>query len=102
MSAGYTCTTITTQPGKPARIGVAFHLDHTAWIRAISLDTDRPHLTISHGEVTAHLAAPLGPITTDSARIARDLADQAALYADALERLAAERTTTPAADSTAA
>jgi hypothetical protein len=101
VSGGYSYTSITSKADEPTRVGVSFHLDHAAWIRAVGLDSDRPHLTIDHGDVSAHIAPVPGPITQASARIARDLADQAALYADALQRLASQQDTPGAADAAA-
>jgi hypothetical protein len=98
-SGGYTYTSITSEPGQPMRIGVSFHLDRTAWIRAVGLDSERPHLTIDHGDVNAHVAPALGPITQTDAQIARELADQAALYADALQRLASTQDAEARADA---
>ena len=101
MSGGYSYTSITSEPGEPTRVGVSFHLDQTAWVRAVGLDSDRPHLTINHGDVSAHIAPVPGPITQDSARIARNLADQAAQYADALQRLANEHDAQAVSDAAA-
>jgi hypothetical protein len=101
VSGGYSYTSINSEPGKATRIGVSFHLDRAAWIAAVGLDSDRPHLTINHGDVTACIAPVPGPITQEGARIARELADQAALYADALQRLANEHDPQAAADAAA-
>jgi hypothetical protein len=101
VSGGYTYTSINSDPGKPTRIGVSFHLDNAAWIAAVGLDSDTPHLTINHGDVTAHIAPDPGPLTQEGARIARELADQATLYADALQRLADEHDPQAATDTAA-
>ena len=52
MSDGYTYTTISTRPGEPTRIAVSFYLDAAAWIVVPGAGTDRPHLSISHGDVS--------------------------------------------------
>jgi hypothetical protein len=91
VSAGYSYTTINSAPQEPTRIGVSFHLDSTAWIAACGLDNDRPHLTIDHGDVTARIAPIPDAITSTDVRIARRLADQAALYAAAVERVHAQQ-----------
>jgi hypothetical protein len=91
VSAGYSYTTITSAPEEPTRIGVSFYLDDAAWIRAIGEERERPQLSIRHGHVDADFALPPGSITEAGARIARTLADQAALYAAQVERLKAEQ-----------
>ena len=87
MSAGYTYTTISADPGEPARVGVSFYLDGRAWITVAGLDTDRPHLGVSLGEVSVRIGPASDAVTADDARIARCLADQAAIYAAEVERL---------------
>ena len=74
MSAGYTYTTISSDPGEPGRIDVSFHLDSRAWIAVCGQDDDRPQLTVSLGEVSVRICPALGPATAEDARIARDLA----------------------------
>jgi hypothetical protein len=91
MNGGYSYTAITSAPEEPTTIGVSFHLDDTAWIRAIGQERERPQLTIRHGHVTADFAPTLGPMTDSDVRIARELAEQAALYAELVERLKAEQ-----------
>jgi hypothetical protein len=91
VNGGYSYTTITSAPEEPTRIGVSFYLDDTAWIRAIGQERERPQLSIRHGHVDADFALPPGPITEAGARIARELAEQAVLYADLVERLKAEQ-----------
>ncbi len=88
MSAGYTYTTISTDPGEPGRIDVSFHLDSRAWIAVCGPDDDRPQLPVSLGEASVRFCPTLGPATAEDARIARDLASKAADYATAVERLA--------------
>jgi hypothetical protein len=90
MSDGYTYTTLNARRGEPARIDLSFHLDGSAWLSVPGDDTDKPHLLISHGDVSARIS-PADPdhVTEQDARIARQLADQAAAYAAAIERLAA-------------
>jgi hypothetical protein len=89
MSAGYTYTTISADPGEPARVGVSFYLDGRAWITVAGLDTDRPHLGVSLGEVSVRFCPTLGPASAEDARIARDLASKATEYAAAVGQLAA-------------
>lgn len=89
MSAGYTYTTISTDPGEPGRIGVSFYLDSRAWITVCGQETGRPHLSVALGEVSVNVSPAPGPATAEDARIARDLASKAADYAAAVEQLAA-------------
>ncbi|HEY1914614.1 MAG TPA: hypothetical protein VGH27_03470 [Streptosporangiaceae bacterium] len=91
MSGGYSYTTITSAPEEPTRIGVSFYLDDAAWIRAVGEERERPQLSIRHGHVDADFAPTLGPITDTDVRIARQLAEQAALYAGLVERLKANQ-----------
>jgi hypothetical protein len=91
VSGGYSYTTINSAPEEPTQIGVSFHLDDTAWIRAIGQERERPQLTIRHGHVHADFAPTLGPMTEEDVWIARQLAEQAALYAALVERLKAEQ-----------
>ncbi len=89
MSTGYAYTTISTDPGEPARVAVSFYLDHRAWMRACGLDTGSPHLAVSLGEISASIAPVPGRASAEDARIARELASAAAGYAAAVEQLAA-------------
>jgi hypothetical protein len=89
MSEGYSYTTISAHPGEPVRVGVSFYLDSRNWIAVAGAGTDRPHLAIKAGDVSAAIGpADPGEITAEDARLARVLADQAALYATEIERLA--------------
>jgi hypothetical protein len=100
VSAGYSYTTISSGADQPARIHVDFHLDDDAWVRACGHDDGKPQLSIHHRDTGAVFAPTLGQITQTDARLARELADQAAIYADQVERLLAEneaRATDPAA-----
>ncbi|MGH3222579.1 MAG: hypothetical protein ACRDPY_28435 [Streptosporangiaceae bacterium] len=89
MSTGYTYTTISAHPGDPVRIGVSFYLDQDAWIVVPGAGTDKPHLTIAHGDVSVHIGPRTDPVTGEDARLARHLAEQAVTYAAEIERLAA-------------
>jgi hypothetical protein len=100
VSAGYSYTTISSRAGQPVRIEVSFHLDDEAWIRACGQERDRPQLSVHHGDTGAVFAPTPGHVTQADARIARELAEQAAIYAAEVERLHAEcvaRAATPAA-----
>ena len=89
MSAGYTYTTISSDPGEPGRIDVSFHLDSRALIAVCGQEGERPQLSLSLGEVSVRFCPALGPASAEDARIARDLASKAAEYAAAVEQLAA-------------
>jgi hypothetical protein len=89
MSGGYTYTTIITRPGEPTRITVSFYLDHEAWITVPGAGTETPHLNIAHGDVSVRIGPRADEVTSQDARIARNLADQATTYAAEIERLAA-------------
>jgi uncharacterized small protein (DUF1192 family) len=91
MNGGYSYVTIMAAADEPTRIEVSFHLDDSAWVRAYGLDEDRPQLTIRHGDVATTFAPTTGRITEDDVRMARELADRAALYAAGVERLKAEQ-----------
>jgi hypothetical protein len=91
VSAGYSYTTITSGREEATRIGVSFHLDGISWVRACGLDTDRPQLDIDHGQVTARFSPVPDVISETDVRVARQLADQAALYAAAVERVHAQQ-----------
>jgi hypothetical protein len=91
VSDGYTYTTLSAHRDEPVRVGVSFYLDDRAWIRFIAGDSAAPHLTISQADVSAQIGpASATRITGQDARLARELADRAAEYAAAIERLAAE------------
>lgn len=92
MSDGCTYTTLSAHPGEPVRVGVSFYLDELAWIAVPGIGAGRPHLSISHGDVSVAIL-PSSPeeITAEDARIARALADNAATYAAEVERLCAAR-----------
>lgn len=89
MSGGYTYTSISARPGEPPRVGVSFYLDEDAWIAVAGAGTDRPHLHIAHGDVSVAISTRTEMVTADDAKIARNVADQAATYAAEIERLAA-------------
>jgi hypothetical protein len=90
MSEGYTYTTLSAHPGEPVKVAVSFYLDQHAWIAACGTGTGRPHLSVSHGDVSVSIApARTGQVTGQDARLAREVADQAATYAAEVERLAA-------------
>ncbi len=92
MSAGYTYTTISAGPGEPVRVGVSFYLDE----RGVDRGACGRALTgrtwpSRHGDVSVgHRARRLARSAAEDARIARELADQAAAYAAEVERLHAE------------
>jgi hypothetical protein len=90
VSDGYTYTTISAHPGDPVRVGVSFYLDEHAHLMVAGAGQGSPHLHVSHGDVSASFG-PACPdqVTEQDARIARSLADKAAEYAAAVERLAA-------------
>lgn len=85
---GYTYTTLSAQPGEPVRVGVSFYLDAHAWIAACGLRDGSLHLSIKHGDVSVSIAPRPGQPTAEDARIARELAEQAAAYAAEVERRA--------------
>jgi hypothetical protein len=89
VSGGYTYTTISARPGEATRFGVSFYLDADAWIVVPGAGTDEPHLTIAHGDVSVSIGPRTGEVTAEDAQIARTLAEQAAIYAAEIERLAA-------------
>ena len=91
MSEGYSYTSIVSGTGEPVRIDVSFYLDDTAWVRACGLGKDRPQLAIRHGDVAASFHPTPDAITRTDARLARELASQAAQYAAEVERLFAEQ-----------
>ncbi|HUZ55681.1 MAG TPA: hypothetical protein VMU94_24515 [Streptosporangiaceae bacterium] len=88
MSGGYTYTTIITRRGEPTRITVSFYLDDDAWIAVPGAGTDQPHLSIAHGDVSIRIGPRAEKVTSNDAKIARNLADQVATYAAEVERLA--------------
>ncbi len=89
MSEGYTYTTISVHPGKPATVGMSLYLDGGAWIEVCGASKDKPHLNISVGEASVNICPQPQGITAADARIARRVADKAAAYAAEVERLAA-------------
>lgn len=98
MTGGYTYTTIITRREEPTRITVSFHLDADAWMTVPGAGTGTPHMTIAHGDVSVRIRPRTDAVTVEDAQIARNLADQAAIYAAEIERLAAANT----ADGTSA
>jgi hypothetical protein len=87
---GYTYTTLSARPGEPVVVAVSFYLDAKAWLTVPGIDAGRPRLTISHGDVSVRIGpAAEEQVTAEDARIARTLADQAAVYAAEVERLSA-------------
>ena len=91
MSAGFSFTSIVSGVDEPTRIEVSFFLDDAAWIGVCGREDDRPQLSIRNGQVSADFAPTPGRITEADARPARELADQAAIYAADVERLKAEQ-----------
>jgi hypothetical protein len=90
MSEGYTYTTLSAHQGEPVKVAVSFYLDEHAWINVCGAEAGRPHLAVSHGDVSVSIApARADRATEQDARLARTLADQAATYAAEVERLAA-------------
>jgi len=90
VSAGYSYTTLSSRPGEPVRVGVSFYLDEHTWIVVPGAGSAMPHLTVSHGDVSVSISpASPGQVTGQDARIARKLAEHAAIYAAEIERLAA-------------
>ncbi len=87
MSDGYTYTTLTGRPGEPVKVRVAFYLDRQAWICVPGIESGKPHLHISHGDVSVSIGPSMERPTAEDARVARSLADQAAAYAAEVERL---------------
>jgi hypothetical protein len=93
---GYTYTTLSCGPGEPVRIKVSFYLDSRAWITTSGIDAGKPVLNISHGDVSVSIGPAKEQVTAEDARIARTLADQAAIYAAEVERLSRSGTAGPA------
>jgi hypothetical protein len=93
----YTYTTISAGPGDPTRIGVSFYLDSQAVIRMTGAGTDRPFLSLMHGDVWVRINPRTDSLTAADAAPARNLADLAARYADEVERLATPTAKVPAA-----
>jgi hypothetical protein len=90
MSEGYTYTTLSAHQGKRVKVAVSFYLDEHASITVFGIKTGRPHLSVSHGDVSVSFApACADQATEQDARLARTLADEAATYAAEVERLAA-------------
>jgi hypothetical protein len=98
MSDGYTFTTLSAHRGEPVKVGVSFCLDQSAWISVFGVSDGRPHLSVAHGDVSVDIGpAAAGVVTGQDARIARKLAEAAAEYAAAVERIAAQHEGGPAA-----
>jgi hypothetical protein len=86
---GYTYTTLSGRPGEPTQVAVSFCLDEDAWIKTTGLgDGGGLHLAITHGDVYVSIAPQPGQPTAEDARLARTLAEQAAIYAAEVERRA--------------
>lgn len=97
MSDGsYTYTTISAHPGEPTQIGVFFYLDDNARISAYT-DTERPFLSVSHGDVSVAISPRTSGLTARDAEIARQIADEAAKYAAEVERRCTDQASGPAA-----
>jgi hypothetical protein len=99
VSAGYSFTTIVSGVDEPARIEVSFRLDDAALIRVFGLDDNQPQLCIRHGQTAVDFLPTTGRITEADARVARELADRAAVYATDVEWLKAEQNAKAAADT---
>jgi hypothetical protein len=99
--AGYTYTTLSAGPDEPTHVRVSFHLDDQAQIAVYGMDSGRPHLGISHGDVEAAVGPCGDAVTAQDARLARVLADKAAAYATEMERLCAVRDPSGSATSAA-
>ena len=98
MSDGsYAYTTITAAPGEPTRIDVSFYLSEHAWVKAHTSAKDRPFLSVRLGDVSVRIAPRTDGLTAQDAKIARHLADQAALYAEEVERRCNAQASGPAA-----
>jgi hypothetical protein len=103
--AGYSYTTLSADRGEPTRVAVSLYLDGQSWMCVAGAEDDRPRLTVAHGDVSVSIGPPPGPVARRDAQIARRLADLAAEYAAAVERLSAASTAAPeggAADGEAA
>jgi hypothetical protein len=92
---GYTFASLTVRPGEPTRVRVSLYLDGQAWMYVAGAEDGRPHLTVAHGDVSVAFGPPPDQITPQDAQIAQRLADLAAEYAAAVERLTAASTATP-------
>jgi hypothetical protein len=101
VSAGYTYTTIRSQPDDRIRIDVLVYPDDAVRIRVCGLDEDKPQFWIAYGDVDVTFLPTSGQITETDARIARELPDKAAIYAAEVERLHAEHEARAAADTAA-
>jgi hypothetical protein len=88
VRSGYSYVTLAAGRDEPVRIAVSFHLDRRAWIEVINPGTGEPHLHVELGDVSANFSprAP-GTVTAEDARVARELAEKAAVYAAEIERL---------------
>jgi hypothetical protein len=87
MSEGYAYTTISARPGEPTRVTVSFYLDQHSWIAVPGIKNGKPHLNITHGEVSVSIGPSAEQVTAQDALLARTLADKAARYAAEVERL---------------
>jgi hypothetical protein len=93
----YTHTTISAGPDEPTRIGVSFYLDQQSVIGLTGAGTDRPFLSVMHGDVWVRISPRTEGVTEADAQIARKLADSALQYAAEVERLAQQTTAENAA-----
>jgi hypothetical protein len=91
VSAGYSYTSIVSGVNETPRIEVSFYLDDAADIRVYGLGRDQVHLTVRYGQVGVDFSPTRGRITEADTRAARELANQAAIYAADVERLKAEQ-----------
>jgi hypothetical protein len=89
MSGGYGFTTISVKSGEPATVGLSLYLDGAAWIEVYGAGAGKPYLNIAVGGASVNIAPQRQGITAADARIARRLADEAAVYAAEIERLSA-------------
>jgi hypothetical protein len=94
---GYSYTTISARLGEPTLIDLSFYLDEHARVEVLGAENGRPFLSISHGDVSVVISPRRESRTALDAQIARKVADQAALYADEVERLCAAHETDSAA-----
>jgi len=84
---GYSYTTLSGGPDEPVRVKVSFYLDARAWITVPGIKAGQPLLTIAFGDVSVRFGPAAEQVTEQDARIARTLADHAAIYAAEVERL---------------
>ncbi len=95
--ASYAYATITMAPDEPSRVDVSFYLNEDAWVRAHTQAADQPFLSVRLGDVSVRIAPRRDGLTKQDAKIARHLADQAALYAAEVERRSSAQASGPAA-----